>query len=174
MKEACEEPKSQNPNACSGKRRGSSSWTLPALRVLLPDLRWPLPVYRPGLGWRLDVKVLSDISENLTVLPCFQRFFCKLIVGLVRSSDYDEFDVLVVQNIVQSRVDGSRDTEPLLEFPSLRLWIPLQDGVQGDELWEGEDEWHMEGETGQASSQDASPDRFHMCCSLLLPRGLIL
>ena len=89
-------------------------------------------------------------------------------MGLAGSSDYNQLDILVVQDVVQGRVDGSGDTEPLLESTSLGLRAPLQDGVQGEELWESEDEGYVEGEAGQASSQDASTDGFHVFfCGLL-------
>ena len=102
------------------------------------------------------------------MLPCLQRLLRELVVGLVGSSDDDQLDVLVVQDVVQSRVNGSSDAEPLLEFSPLGFRTPLQDGVQEEEFWKGEYEGYMEGETGQASSQDASIDGFHVFfCDLL-------
>ena len=101
------------------------------------------------------------------MLPCLQRLLRELVVGLVGSSDDDQLDVLVVQDVVQSRVNGSSDAESLLEFAPLGFRIPLQDGVQGEEFWKGEYEGDMEGETGQASSQDTSIDGLHVFCDLL-------
>ena len=106
--------------------------------------------------------------STLTVLSRFQRLLRKLVVGLVGSGDDNQLDVFVVQGSVQSRVDGSGDTEPLLKFTPFGLRAPLQDSVQGEELWESEDEGYVEGETGQAGSQDASTDGFHVFCRGLL------
>jgi hypothetical protein len=104
----------------------------------------------------------------LTMLSRLQRPLRKLVVGLVGGGDDDQIDVLVFQDVVQSRVDGSNDAEPFLEFAPLGLRAPLQDGVQGEAFWQGENEGHMKGETGQAGSQDASTDGFHLlfcgCC----------
>jgi len=66
------------------------------------------------------------------MFPRLQRPLCELVMGLVGSSDDDQFDVLVVQDIVQSRVDCSGDTEPLLQFAPFGLRAPFQDGVQGE------------------------------------------
>ena len=63
--------------------------------------------------------------STLTVFSRLQRLLCKLVVGLVRSSDDNQLDVLVVQDFVQSRVDSSGDTKPLLEFTPLDLRAPL-------------------------------------------------
>ena len=110
----------------------------------------------------------TGIYNTLTMLSRVQRFLRKFVVGLVGSGDDNQLYVLIVQDFIQSRVDGSGDTEPLLEFTPLDLRAPLQDGVQGKELWESEDEGYMEGETGQAGSQDTSTDGLHVfCCGLL-------
>ena len=90
--------------------------------------------------------------SKLTVLPGLQRPLDKLVVGLIGGSDDDQLEVFVIQDVVQGIVDGSKDTEPVVKFPALGFWVPLQDCVQGEELWKTEDERHMKGETGQASS----------------------
>ena len=126
-----------------------------------------------GRYWLIDEDWWKSASENVdgkaigtrsthTMLSRLQRLLRKLVVSLVGSSDYDQLDVLVVQGVVQSGVDGSGDAEPLLEFTPLALWTPLQNGVQGEEFWKSEDEGYVEGETGQTSSQDTSADGFHV------------
>lgn len=80
------------------------------------------------------------------MLSSLQRFLCKLVVGLIGSSDDDQLELVVLQDVVQSCVHGSSDAEPFLEFSPLGFRVPFQDSVQGEEFWEGKDEWYVEGE----------------------------
>ena len=91
---------------------------------------------------------MVGLKSTLTVLPCLQRLLRKLIVCLIWSSDDDQFKVFIVQDVVQSPVHCSNNSEPFLEFSPFGLWIPLQDRVQGKQLWESEDEGYMESKAG--------------------------
>ena len=110
-----------------------------------------------------SVERVMCARSALTVFPRLQRPLRKLVVSLVWGGDDDQLELFVVQDVVQSGVNGNSNTEPFLEFAPLRLRVSLQGGVQRKEFRESEDEGHMKGETGQASSQDASADGFHFC-----------
>lgn len=86
---------------------------------------------RTGWGLRDERCVDRIISPRflLTVLSSLQRFLCKLVVGLIGSSDDDQFELVVLQDVVQSCVHGSSDAEPFLEFSPLGFRVPFQDSV---------------------------------------------
>lgn len=82
------------------------------------------------------------------------------VVGVVRGADDDELDVGVGEHVGEGAVDLGGDAEAGVELAAGGRGGALEDGVEGEEVGEGEDEGGVEGEAREPDAQDTGVDGF--------------
>lgn len=80
-------------------------------------------------------------------------------MGGIRCTDYDEVDVCVLENAVQGAMDPDGDTKSFLWLSAGRGGVTLKDGGKREKIGKREDEWDVEGESGEANTEHTSPNR---------------
>jgi hypothetical protein len=77
-------------------------------------------------------------------------------MGSIRCPDYDEVDVRVFEDAVQSAMDPDGNAESLLYLSARRGGVALENGSEREKIGQSKDERDMEGKASKAYTEDTS------------------